>query len=214
MVLTEKLLDKIKKAIIELDTEQTKNLVEEALEEDVQPLDIINSMSEGMEEIGEKYSAGEAFLTDMLMASETMKIGMQIVKPHLKDEQKAAAHKVVLGTVEGDIHDIGKDLVKTLLTSSGFEVYDLGVDVPASKFVEKVKEVSADIVAMSALLSTAADRMSSVVEALQAEKIRDKVKVIIGGAATTPSLALKIDADAHGKDALEGAQICKQFFSK
>ena len=143
-----------------------------------------------------------------------MKEGMTILEPYLKAGDMKAAGKVVIGTVRGDLHDIGKNIVVMLLRAANFEVIDLGVDVSPEQFVEAVKKYNPDIVAMSALLTTTMIEMENVIESLKKSGLRDKVKVIIGGAPVTPEFARKIGADAAAKDAVEGVRICSEWMKK
>jgi len=172
-------LEKISKAIVEFDIDNIKNLVNQALEAGIPALDIVTKgMAKGMEIVGKKYEEKEYFLAELIMAGEVMKTGMEVLEPHLKATPVGRKGVVVIGTVKGDLHDIGKNIVITLLRSSGFEVHDLGVDVDAQRFVEKVKETNADILALSALLTTTMVEMENVIKALKEASIRDKVKVI------------------------------------
>jgi methanogenic corrinoid protein MtbC1 len=204
------ILSEVRSAVVDLDLGLT-HLVETALAAGIPPLDVVNAMSEGMTEVGARYSREEYYLAELLMAGEVMKAGLEIVNPHLKSELGEPVGRVVIGTIEGDLHDIGKNLVIALLSSAGFEIYDLGIDVPASEFVAKAKEVNATILAMSALLTTTAATMGAVVTELQDAGLRQRLKVIVGGAAVTPELAQEIGADAFGKDAMEAQQICKRW---
>jgi 5-methyltetrahydrofolate--homocysteine methyltransferase len=204
------ILSEVRSAVVELDLGLTR-LVEKALADRVPPLDVVNAMSEGMTEVGERYSREEYYLAELLMAGEVMKAGLEIVNPLLKSVLGEPVGRVVIGTIEGDLHDIGKNLVIALLSSAGFEIYDLGIDVSVSEFVAKAKEVNATILAMSALLTTTAATMGTVVTELQNAGLRQRLKVIVGGAAVTPELAQEIGADAFGKDAIEAQQICKRW---
>jgi methanogenic corrinoid protein MtbC1 len=204
------ILSEVRSAVVDLDLGLTR-LVEQALADRVPPLDVVNAMSEGMTEVGERYSREEYYLAELLMAGEVMKAGLEIVNPHLKNELGEPVGRVVIGTIEGDLHDIGKNLVIALLASAGFEIFDLGIDVPPSVFVDKVREVNATVLAMSALLTTTAANMGAVITALQHAGLRERLKVLIGGAAVTPELAQEIGADAFGKDAMEAQQICKRW---
>jgi len=208
-------LEKISKAIVEFDIDNIKNLVNQALEAGIPALDIVTKgMAKGMEIVGKKYEEKEYFLAELIMAGEVMKTGMEALEPHLKATPVGRKGVVVIGTVKGDLHDIGKNIVITLLKSSGFEVHDLGVDVDAQRFVEKVKETNADILALSALLTTTMVEMENVIKALKEASIRDKVKVIIGGAPITEEFASKIGADAFAVDAVQGVQKCKEMIAQ
>lgn len=208
-------MEKISKAIVEFDIDNIKNLVNQALEAGIPALDIVTKgMAKGMEIVGKKYEEKEYFLAELIMAGEVMKTGMEVLEPHLKATPVGKKGVVVIGTVKGDLHDIGKNIVITLLRSSGFEVHDLGVDVDAQRFVEKVKETNADILALSALLTTTMVEMENVIKALKEASIRDKVKVIIGGAPITEEFASKIGADAFAVDAVQGLQKCKEMITQ
>ncbi|PDM27172.1 cobalamin-binding protein [Candidatus Bathyarchaeota archaeon B24-2] len=211
----EEILEKISKAIVEFDIDNIKNLVNQALEAGIPALDIVTKgMAKGMEIVGKKYEKKEYFLAELIMAGEVMKTGMEVLEPHLKATPVGRKGVVVIGTVKGDLHDIGKNIVITLLKSSGFEVHDLGVDVDAQRFVEKVKETNADILALSALLTTTMVEMENVIKALKEASIRDKVKVIVGGAPITEEFASKIGADAFAVDAVQGVQKCKEMIAQ
>ena len=208
-------MEKISKAIVEFDIDNIKNLVNQALEAGIPALDIVTKgMAKGMEIVGKKYEEKEYFLAELIMAGEVMKTGMEVLEPHLKATPVGRKGVVVIGTVKGDLHDIGKNIVITLLKSSGFEVHDLGVDVDAQRFVEKVKETNADILALSALLTTTMVEMENVIKALKEASIRDKVKVIVGGAPITEEFASKIGADAFAVDAVQGVQKCKEMIAQ
>jgi 5-methyltetrahydrofolate--homocysteine methyltransferase len=175
---------------------------------------ITEGMAEGMNIVGEKYEAGEYFLSELIMAGEVMKEGTKILEPHLKKAEIKKLGKVVLATVKGDIHDIGKNIVATLLDAAGFEVIDLGVDVSAEKFLETVRTQKPDILAMSALVTTTMPEIENVIKKLAKAGQRRKVKVIVGGAPLTEGYAEIIGADAYSSDALAGVNICKKWISQ
>jgi len=210
---TEKeVLAKLRDAIVNLDIDGVKKAAEEALAAGIPAYKaVIDGMAKGMGIVGQKYEDGEYFLAELIMAGETMKEGMAVLEPHLKVGDIKTAGKVVIGTVRGDLHDIGKNVVATLLKAANFEVIDLGVDISAEQFIETVKKENPDILAMSALLTTTMIEMENVMKALEKEGLRDKVKVIIGGAPITPEYAKKIGADAAAKDAVEGVRICTEW---
>jgi len=211
----QEVLAKLRDAVVNLDIDGVKRAAKEAIDAGVTPYEaIMEGMAKGMEIVGQKYEAGEYFLAELIMAGETMKEGLSVLQPYMKTGDMKHIGKVVIGTVEGDLHDIGKNVVITLLTASGFEVIDLGVDVPAEKFVEAVKQYKPDIVAMSALLTTTMVNMAKVIKALEQAGLRDKVKIIVGGAPLTEEYAKQIGADAYGRDAVEGVNICKKWVSK
>jgi 5-methyltetrahydrofolate--homocysteine methyltransferase len=206
------ILSNLRDAIINLDIDGVKKASEEVVSSGIPAYKaVIDGMAKGMEIVGQKYEDGEYFLAELIMAGETMKEGMTILEPYLKAGDIKSAGKVVIGTVKGDLHDIGKNIVITLLKAANFDVVDLGVDVSAEQFAESVKKNSPDIVAMSALLTTTMMEMEGVVKELQKAGLRKKVKIIIGGAPITPEYAKKIDADLAARDAVEGVHICTQW---
>ncbi len=215
--LKEEILEKLKESIANCNIEMTKYMAEEALKAKI-PISeaIFNGLVKGLEIVGEKYEKGEYFLAELIMAGEAMHEALNILLPKSENEKEkyATKGKIVIGTVEGDVHDIGKSLVSSFLKAAGYEVYDLGVDVPAEKFIEKIKEKNADVLAMSALLSTTVVNMAKVIEALKKAGLRDKVKVIIGGAPCDLEFAHKIGADGYGKDAYEAVKIVDKLMKK
>ena len=208
----EEILARLRDAIVNLDIEAVQKAAKDAIDAGIPAYKaIVEGMAKGMEIVGKKYEDGEYFLAELIMAGETMKEGMAVLEPYLKVGDIKSAGKVVIGTVRGDLHDIGKNVVVTLLKAANFEVIDLGVDVSAEQFVEAVKEHNPDIVAMSALLTTTMIEMENVIESLKKSGLRDKVKIIIGGAPITPEYAKKIGADAAAKDAVEGVRRCSEW---
>jgi 5-methyltetrahydrofolate--homocysteine methyltransferase len=205
-------LSEIKNSLINLDIDKTLELVKKAIDQGFKPLDIINTMAEGMKVIGDMFERGEYFISDLIVASEIFKEVMKILEPLIMKEKEVMKPigRVVIGTIEGDIHDIGKNLVATMLRVNGFEVIDLGVDVSPQKFVEAVKQYNPDIVGMSALLTSTMMNMRKVIETLEKEGLRDKVKVIVGGAPITEEFAKRIGADAYGENAIVAVDICKR----
>lgn len=211
----EEIFEKLRDCIVVFDIEGVKKATEEAIHMGISPTDVImKGLSKGMDIVGEKYSRNEYFLAELIMAGETMKEAMSVLKPYMEKEDVPKIGTVVLGTVLGDLHDIGKNILATLLTAAGFNVIDLGVDVPPEKFIEAVKENKADILAMSALLTTTMVNMKAVIDALVKEGLRNKVKVIVGGAPLTDEFARQIGADACGKDAVEGVNICRKWMEE
>jgi len=212
MVREEEILAKLRDAIVNLDIEGVQKACKEAIDARIPAYKAVtHGMAKGMEIVGEKYENGEYFLAELIMAGETMKEGMKVLEPHLKGGEVKKVGKVVIGTVKGDLHDIGKNIVVTLLNAAGFEVVDLGVDVSPEKFVEAVKQNNPDIVGISALLTTTMTEMGNVIKALKEAGLRDRVKIIIGGAPITLEYAEKIGADAAARDAVEGVNICKSW---
>jgi 5-methyltetrahydrofolate--homocysteine methyltransferase len=208
----EEILGKIRDAIVNLDIDGVQNACKEAIEAGIPAYKAVtDGMSKGMVIVGEKYESNEYFLAELIMAGETMKEGMIVLEPHLKSGDLKKVGKIAIGTVRGDLHDIGKNVVVTLLGAAGFDIVDLGVDVPSEKFVEAVKENNPDILGMSALLTTTMIEMESVIKALIEAGVRDRVKIIIGGAPITQEYADKIGADAAARDAVQGVDICKSW---
>jgi corrinoid protein of di/trimethylamine methyltransferase len=206
----------MKQSIIEGDPETARKLSERALREGVSPLDAINlGFVPGLHIVGEQFDQGEMFLPDLVLAGEAMKAATAILEPELQKAGTAreTLGRVVLGTVKGDIHEIGKTLVGTMLAASGFEVFDLGVDVPFETFALKAREVNADIVGVSALLTTTMTGQRRVVEAIREHGLRPRVKVIVGGAPVTESWVNEIGADGYGKDALAAVTLAKRLMS-
>ncbi len=178
-------------------------LVQEALDSGIDTNEILlKGLSKGMEMVGEKYETGEYFIPDMLTAAEAVEEGMKVMEPHLvKGEGSSGKGKVIMATVEKDLHDIGKNLVAIMLKGAGFTVVDLGIDVPAARIVEAAEEEGAGLVGLSALLNTTMSNMGDVVKELEKKGMRDQVKVLIGGAPTSQEFAEEIGADSYGKDA-------------
>ena len=208
------ILEEIAEGILDFNLDNIQNLIKKGLSEGLSPNQILmEGMVKGLEIVGQKYEAKEYFLAELIMAGETMKTGMEIISPYLKSDDLKKTGTVVIGTVEGDLHDIGKNIVSTLLSSSGFEVHDLGVDVPADKFIEKVKETKADVLALSALLTTTMLEMGNIVEKLRTEGIREQVKVILGGAPLSAEYAEEIGADAFASGAITGVETIKKLIA-
>ncbi|MEM2864825.1 MAG: corrinoid protein [Candidatus Bathyarchaeia archaeon] len=194
-------------AVVNFDVEGVRRLAQEVVDKGIDPYEAITeALNEGMRIVGEKYEAKEYFLSELLLAGESMKAALEVLTPHLKAGGVKAIGKVVIGTVKGDIHDIGKTIVVTLLRSAGFEVVDLGVDVSAERFLEGVREADANILAMSALLTTTMPYMGEVIKKLEEEGLRDKVTVIVGGAPLSEEYAKRIGADLYAADAVEAAR--------
>ncbi|MBQ9931599.1 MAG: corrinoid protein [Firmicutes bacterium] len=188
-------------------------LVEGALAEGVNPMEILNDgMVGAMTNIGEKFRRNEIFVPEMLVAARAMKKGLEILKPHIGEENRVSIGKAVIGTVEGDLHDIGKNLVVMMVEGAGFEVIDLGVDATPAKFVEVVKaDPEVKIVGLSALLTTTMPAMKRIIDALAEAGVRDQVKVLVGGAPVTDSYAKEIGADGYSEDAAGAADLAKSF---
>ena len=195
----------IVEAVLVGDIEKTKTLTEETLKKGISPHDVIeNGLMEGMNLVGDKFEKREYFLPDLLVAAEAVKRATEVLKPFLKGERGRGT--VVIGTVRGDIHDLGKNLVASTLEVSGFRVVDLGVDVSSERFVDAAKKEKADIVAISALITTTMVGMKDVIEALARDGIRKEVKVMVGGAPLDEEFARKIGADRYAKTSRDAAR--------
>lgn len=191
------------------------DLVEQALAQGISPYEILTKgMVKGITVVGERYENREYFLTELVGAGEIMKEGMADISPLLTGKETEPLGKVVIGTVRGDLHDIGKNIVKMLLESVGFAVYDLGVDVPPEKFVEEIQRTRSDILGLSALLTTTMASMRTTIDELNRTGVRNKVKIVIGGAPITNEFAREIGADSAAMDAAQGVRICKEWMKK
>jgi len=198
------------KAIAELEEKEALKLTKEKLDRGEQPRLILDESRSGMEIVGKRFSEGTYFLPELIFSAEIFKEITEIVKPRLKKGvQTKRLGKVIIGTVSGDIHDIGKDIVVFMLDVNGFEVYDLGVDVPPKKFAEKIKETSAPIVGLSGFLTLAFDSMKETVDVIKTDGLRDKVKIMIGGGQIDEEIKRYTGADAYGKDAMVAVSLAK-----
>jgi 5-methyltetrahydrofolate--homocysteine methyltransferase len=204
-------LEDLKECLVKLDMDKTVELVRSLLKEGADPLSILNALREGLDEVGKRYERGEYFLSELIIAGDLMKQILSLVRPKLKNKKEKPLGKIVAGTVKGDLHDIGKNIFLMLAEASGFEVIDLGVDVPAEKFIEAARLYKPSIIAMSALLTVTMPYMSEVIEALKREKLRENIKVIIGGAPITKKFGEDIGADYAAETAVEGIEICKKW---
>ncbi len=206
------LFKEMAKAVIEGDEEQTVSLAKEALAKGVDPTEAIEKgFAEGMKEIGRLFETLEIFLPQVIISAEAMTAGVEIFRHYLLGKEGDIPKKtVLLGTIQGDVHDIGKNIVKIMLESNGFKVYDLGRDVPVSNFIEKVKELNPDLIGVSALMTTTMVHMPKLMEALQESGLRTKVKIMLGGAPVLPEWAKKIGADGYGESAMEAVRVAKR----
>ena len=203
--------EKLTELIIELEVDDSADAVKEALEVDGKdPFEILGALTKGMDEVGKRYEEKEYYLTELVLAGETMKEAFTILKPALAAaDQSTEKTKIILATVKGDNHDIGKNILGSLLLSSGFELYDLGMDVDENTIVEKVKETGATIVALSSLLTMTVEQIKVVDEALKNAGLRDEVTLIVGGAPLNMELAKKLGADTFADDAVSGVKVIK-----
>lgn len=213
----EALLAKLAKTIVDGDEEAAGKVAGEILSAGINPLEAIKQgATMGLDEIGERFQRLEAFLPELIRAGEAMKACLAVFMPHMKPEEEGGIRlgKVVIGTVAGDIHDIGKSIVGTMLTVTGFEVYDLGTNVSVKRFVEKAAEVEAKILALSALLTQSCYYQHEVIKYLRDSGLREKYYVVVGGAAVTPEWAAEIGADGYGKLALHACQLAKRLVAE
>ncbi len=207
-------LSKLKELILGISNiEDVTKSVEEALRSGIETKDIIDALNEALGEVGEKYERGEYFLSELMMAGILATEVTKTLEPHLEDGGKRVLGRVLVGTVKGDIHDIGKDIVIMMLRTAGFKVIDLGVDVPKERFVEAVKNERADVLGMSALLTSTVSEMKPVIEAIKNEGLRDRVKVMVGGRPVTKEFADEIGADGYAEDAIEAIKVVKSLMS-
>ncbi len=215
--MTEELFKRMAQAVIDGDSEEAAALAQQALDQGVNPLEAINKgFSAGMDVVGELYSSGEYFLPDLILGGEAMKAALAVLEPALRASGQArqVLGKVVLGTVKGDIHEIGKSLVGSMLSANGFEVYDLGIDVPTETFVAKSREYNADILALSALLTTTMLHQREVIEHLTEAGLRDQIKVMVGGSPVTQDWADQIGADGFAEDAAGAVVVARQLMGR
>ncbi|MDD2510390.1 MAG: corrinoid protein [Syntrophomonas sp.] len=211
----QEILDRLAEGVREMDEELAVQASYEALENKIDALTAINQgLVVGMNEAGFLYEQEEYFVPELLLCSDAMYAGLDVLSPHIQRNTAESKQKVVIGVVEGDTHDIGKNLVKLMLEVADFEIYDLGRDVPAVDFISKVKEVGADIVCLSTLMSTTMDRMADVIELLKKEGLREQVLVMIGGGPISQAFANRIGADAYSENAIGAVKDAKRLLSE
>ena len=206
--------DKLREDIINYDDASIRVDVEKALQEGAAPLDVLNVLSDTMKDVGDKFSRLELFLTDLMMAGDTMKIALSVLLPKMNKKDVPIKGKVLMGTVKDDIHDIGKNIVVALLTASGFDVVDLGKDVPTSRFVEEAEKTGANIVAASALMSTTMPAMKDLIDYFTSKGLRNKYKIIVGGGPVTKQYASEIGADGYAENAIEAVKLIEKLTQK
>ncbi|MGQ9722245.1 MAG: corrinoid protein [Candidatus Jordarchaeum sp.] len=211
MHISEQIFEKLSSAVINADSELTREAAVEALDQGIDAYDALTQgLMKGIEIVGEKFGNKEYFISDVLMSAQAMQAGLEILEPHLKAKKSSGHGKVLIGTAFTDIHTIGKNIVKIMLQASGFDVIDIGENVLPETFLENVKKYNPDVLAMSGIISSARAEMEKTIEALEREGLRDRVRIIIGGAATSEEFAKKIDADAYGSDAQDAVQKVKK----
>jgi 5-methyltetrahydrofolate--homocysteine methyltransferase len=205
-------LEELTEAITNLEEEKVLKLVKERIDANEDPIKILEACRKGMAEIG-KGNADEIFLTDLIMAGEIFNEAVEMLMPKLVNSKSKSLGKIVIGTVEGDIHNIGKDIAINFLKAEGFEVIDLGVNVSAQKFINAIKEYNPHILGMSGLLTLSIEPMKSIIEAIASANLRDKIKIIIGGERTDKEVCNYVKADAWVNDAIEGVKIIKNWIN-
>jgi len=200
-------------AMADLERNKVYEIVRNEIEKNTDPLKIIEWLSQGLKKIGEYFDKKEYFLAELITGGDIFESIYQEIKPILKKKNVNAQikGKIVLGTVQGDVHDIGKNIVKTILRVSGFHVEDLGVDVPPERFIEALKQTESKVLALSALLTIAIDSVEEIIKLLRKEGLRDKVKIIVGGSAFSKELVKNLDVDAFGIDPMDALKKCQQF---
>jgi dimethylamine corrinoid protein len=215
MSIQERILNDLAGGVVNLDSELAIKASHEAVREKIDAYVAINDgLVKGMNEAGRLYEEGEYFVPELLLASDALYEGLEILKPHLKKTEGSEKVKIVLGVVEGDTHDIGKNLVKIMLEVGGFEVIDLGRDVPAEDFVAKAREVNAGVIGLSTLMTTTMPVMARVIELLEQEGLKGQVKVLVGGGPVSPAFARKIGADGYAENANTAVRVAHNMLVK
>ena len=202
---------KLADAVVDMDEDLVRELSEQAVAEGIDAFEAIDAgLSAGMERAGKLFEEEEYFVPELLMCADAMNAGVEILKPHIQSAQTGQKHKIVIGVIEGDTHDIGKNLVKLMLETSGFEVIDLGRDVPARNFVEAAVAQGAEMIMVSSLMTTTMDAMADVVTELDARGLRGKIKYAVGGGPVSQGFADKIGADGYSKNAADAVRLCQR----
>jgi 5-methyltetrahydrofolate--homocysteine methyltransferase len=205
-------LKTIKEAVIGGKHGEIKGLVQQALDTGLEPSAIVNdALIAAMDVVGKDFGDGKIFVPEMLVSAVTMKAGLEVVKPHLSGDQNQSRGTIIMATVKGDLHDIGKNLVSMMLEGAGFKVIDLGVDLSVEKLIDQVKVLKPEVLGLSALLTTTMPEMQKVVGELKAQGLRDKIKVMVGGAPVDKVFAEKIGADGYGANATEAVELARRF---
>jgi 5-methyltetrahydrofolate--homocysteine methyltransferase len=206
-----RLYERLATAIMEGDADKTASLVQRALDQDLPAKDILdNGMVVGMGEVGARFKVGDMFVPEVLMSADSMQAGLDVLRPHLVASGVKLIGKILMGTVKGDLHDIGKNLVNMMCEGAGFEVIDIGFNVDPDKFVEAIKEHRPDVVGMSAMLTTTMRAMAQTIKAIEEAGLRDQVKIMVGGAPVDAAFAERIGADGYGSNAPAGSDLAKK----
>ncbi|NMM62812.1 cobalamin-binding protein [Clostridium sp. P21] len=211
----EELIKKLSDAVVDMEEDETVEISKQCVENNINAYEAIDKgLANGMNRAGELYEEGEYYIPELLMCSDAMYAGLDVLKPHLKKDENEVKEKVVIGVVQGDTHDIGKNLVRIMMETEGFEVIDLGRDIHPIDFVEKAKEVGASIIVLSTLMTTTMDGMAEVINILKSQGLKDKIKVMIGGGPISQSYANKIGADGYTTDASKAAKFARALINK
>ena len=207
-----RLYERISTAIMEGDADKTAKLVQRGIDQELAAKDILdNAMVVGMGEVGVRFKAGDMFVPEVLMSADSMQAGLEVLRPHLVASGVKLIGKILMGTVKGDLHDIGKNLVNMMCEGAGFEIIDIGFNVDPEKFIEAIKEHQPDVVGMSAMLTTTMRAMAQTIKAIEEAGLRDQVKIMVGGAPVDAAFAERIGADGYGSNAPAGSDLAKKF---
>ena len=207
-----RLYERISTAIMEGDADKTAKLVQRAIDQELEAKDILdNAMVVGMGEVGVRFKAGDMFVPEVLMSADSMQAGLEVLRPHLIASGVKLIGKILMGTVKGDLHDIGKNLVNMMCEGAGFEIIDIGFNVDPEKFIEAIKEHQPDVVGMSAMLTTTMRAMAQTIKAIEEAGLRDQIKIMVGGAPVDAAFAERIGADGYGSNAPAGSDLAKKF---
>ena len=206
------ILDEISESVVDIDFRKSKRLVKRALKDGVAPIDIVlKGLSRGMERVGELYEASEYFEAELIASGQVMQEAMELVTPHLEAERMESPGTLIIGTVKGDLHDIGKNMVIAMMRSGGFEIVDLGVDVGKKEFIDAIKKVEGKaLVAMSALLTTTMPAMKEIVAEIEEQGLREKVKILLGGRPVNEEYAMNMGSDGYARDAVAAVRVAKE----
>jgi trimethylamine corrinoid protein len=212
-----KILENLAVVIAEGDEDKAKESAQQALKNHIDPLEAIEQgLSKGMAAVGERFEKGEAYLPELLMAANNFNAAMEILEPEIEAQQKKVTKlgKILIGTVKGDVHNIGKNIVSTVLNITGFEVIDLGVDISSLSFVEEAEKRKVDLIALSSLMTTTMGGQKEVIDILREKKVRDRYLVMVGGGPVTSEWTDKIGADGYGRNAMEAVEVAKELLLK
>lgn len=206
----EALYGQLAEAVVNMDEDRAVDLANQAVAEKVDAYEAIDKgLAKGMEQAGKLFEEEEYFVPELIICSDAMNAGIAVLKPHLKQDEATVKHRGVIGVIEGDTHDIGKNLVKIMLEASGFDIVDLGRDVPPQTFVDKAVETNAELILLSSLMTTTMDSMAEVVRLLEERGLRDRFKVAVGGGPISKAFSDRIGADGYGKNATEAVRLCR-----